>query len=148
MLFIGKKDIRTIGREVIQSAVKKAYALVLRKAFTMPDRTHVQDGEDTLLLMPCFSAGFFATKLVSVFPGALKHDQPVVNGVLVLADNRTGQPLAIMDGAAITAERTGAVGVGGLGVDLLTPKTLETAGTLVQVSRGSARQGIFSLTGP
>jgi len=128
MLFIGKKDIRTIGQKVIQTAVKEAYGLVLSKAYTMPDRIHVQDGENTLLLMPCFSDGFFATKLVSVFPGALEYDQPVVNGVLALADNRTGQPLAILDGAAVTAERTGAVG--GLGVDLLTPKTLETAGIL------------------
>jgi len=128
MLFIGKKDMADISYDIIQAAVKKAYELVLSREYNMPDRIHVGDGQNTLLLMPCFSHEFFATKLVSVFPDALEFDQPVVNGVLVLADNKTGKPLAIMDGAAITAERTGAVG--GLGVDLLTPQNLETAGIL------------------
>lgn len=135
MLFINKKDIGNLGQKVIQNAVKKAYELVLNNAYNMPDRIHVGDEQNTLLLMPCFSKEFFATKLVSVFPDAVKFNQPAVNGVLVLADNKTGQPLAIMDGAAVTAERTGAVG--GLGVDLLTPQNLETAGIL-----GAGVQGL------
>jgi ornithine cyclodeaminase/alanine dehydrogenase-like protein (mu-crystallin family) len=135
MLFLSKKEIGTVGREVIQSAVKESYHLVLSKSYNMPDRIQVEDKQNTLLLMPCFSHGFFATKLVSVFPEAGQFDQPAVNGVLVLADNRTGQPLAVMDGAAITAERTGAVG--GLGVDLLTPKDIETAGII-----GAGVQGL------
>ncbi len=126
MLFINKKEIQTLDQTLFQTAVKKAYALVLSQDYHMPDRMHVGDGPNTLLLMPCFSQGFFATKLVSVFPQAIQAGQPVVNGVMVLADNKTGQPLALMDGAAITAQRTGAVG--GLAVDLLTPQDLETAG--------------------
>jgi len=135
MLFISKKDINKISQNLIQDAVKKAYELVLNNTYNMPDRIHVQDEQNTLLLMPCFSNEFFATKLVSVFPDAVKLNQPAVNGVLVLADNRTGQPLAVMDGAALTAERTGAVG--GLGVDLLTPANLKTAGIL-----GAGVQGL------
>jgi ornithine cyclodeaminase/alanine dehydrogenase-like protein (mu-crystallin family) len=135
MLFLNKKEIGKIGQEVIQNAVKKAYELVLNKSYNMPDRMHVGDGQNTLLLMPCFSKEFFATKLVSVFPNANEFDQPAVNGVMVLSDNRSGQPLAIMDGAAITAERTGAVG--GLGVALLTNKNLEIAGIL-----GAGVQGL------
>jgi ornithine cyclodeaminase/alanine dehydrogenase-like protein (mu-crystallin family) len=135
MLFISKKDIHKIDRKRIQNAVKKAYELVLSDSYNMPDRMHVEDGQNTLLLMPCFSNEFFATKLVSVFPDAVKFDQPAVNGVLVLNDNTTGRPLAMMDGAAITAQRTGAVG--GLGVALLTSETLETAGIL-----GAGVQGL------
>jgi len=135
MLFLNKKDIGKIGKDVIQNAVKKAYGLVLDKSYNMPDRMHVGDGQNTLLLMPCFTKEFFATKLVSVFPNASQFDQPAVNGVMVLSDNRSGQPLAIMDGAAITAERTGAVG--GLGISLLTDENLETAGIL-----GAGVQGL------
>ncbi|MCP4723318.1 MAG: ornithine cyclodeaminase family protein [Desulfobacteraceae bacterium] len=135
MLFISKKDIGKISQEIIQNAVKKAYELVLNNSYNMPDRIHVGDEQNTLLLMPCFSKEFFATKLVSVFPDAVKYNQPAVNGVLVLADNKTGQPLCLMDGAAVTAERTGAVG--GLGVDLLTPENLEIAGIL-----GAGVQGL------
>ena len=92
----------------------------------MPDRMHVADDENTLLLMPCFSKKYFATKLVSVFPQAREYGQPAVNGILVLNDNQSGQPLAVMDGAAVTAQRTGAVG--GLGVKLLTSETTQTSG--------------------
>nr|NJM01432.1 ornithine cyclodeaminase family protein [Desulfobacula sp.] len=74
------------------------------------------------------SGKYFSTKLVSVFPDAAKHGRPAVNGVMVLSDNISGQPLAIMDGAAITAQRTGAVG--GLGVKWLTPEKINTAGIL------------------
>ena len=135
MLFLNKYVIGKIDQEVMQTAVEKAYQLVLSQQYNMPDRIHVADNENTLLLMPCFSEKFFATKLVSVFPEARQHGQPAVNGVMVLSDNVSGQPLAIMDGAAITAQRTGAVG--GLGVKLLTAESIDTAGIL-----GAGVQGL------
>ena len=135
MIFINQKDLAQVGRAVIQNAVKDAYGLFLDQAFTMPDRIHVKDGKNTLLFMPCFSRKYVATKLVSVFPGAPQLGQPSINGVVILADNTTGQPLAVMDGAALTAERTGAVG--GLGVELLTGRDIETAGII-----GAGVQGV------
>ena len=126
MLFLNRATISKVDASVIQDAVSSAYGRVLDQNFNMPDRMHVGDGENMLLLMPCFSQDYFATKLVSVFPGAAELGEPAVNGVVVLSDNRSGKPLAFMDGAALTAERTGAVG--GLGVAHLTPLDLETAG--------------------
>ena len=128
MLFLNTSEIRKLDQDIIQTAVEKAYEIMLSKDYHMPDRTHVSDGQNSLLLMPCFSGKYFSTKLVSVFPEAAKHGQPAVNGVMVLSDNVSGQPLAIMDGAAITAQRTGAVG--GLGVKWLTPEIIRTAGIL------------------
>jgi ornithine cyclodeaminase/alanine dehydrogenase-like protein (mu-crystallin family) len=101
----------------------------------MPDRMHVADNQNILLLMPCFSENFFAAKIVSVFPEAQQHGQPAVNGVMILSDNISGKPLAIMDGAAITTQRTGAVG--GLGVKFLTSEAVRTAGVL-----GAGVQGL------
>jgi ornithine cyclodeaminase/alanine dehydrogenase-like protein (mu-crystallin family) len=135
MLFCNKHTIEKIPLADIQKAVAHAYALVLDNAFYMPDRMHVPHDKNDLLLMPCFSGKYFATKLVSVFPGAAASGLPVVNGVLVLADNHTGQPLAIMDGAALTARRTGAVG--GMAVAHLTSETVETAGII-----GAGVQGL------
>ncbi len=135
MLFLNKYDIQKINQGLIQKAVEKAYQLVLSQNYNMPDRMHVLDHENTLLLMPCFSEKFFATKLVSVFPEARQHGQPAVNGVMVLSDNVSGRPLAIMDGAAITAQRTGAVG--GLAVKLLTDESIAAAGIL-----GAGVQGL------
>ncbi len=126
MLFLNKQDITAIDRQLIQDAVFNAYTLMNNGNYNMPDRTHVQDGDNTLLLMPCFSETYFATKLVSVFPSAVEKGLPAVNGIMTLADNTSGKPLAIMDGAAVTAERTGAVG--GLGGAYLTDTGLKTAG--------------------
>lgn len=135
MLYIGKKDIAKIDRSLILNAISHAYELLLDETYTMPDRIHVQDGDNTLLLMPCFERRYFATKLVSVFPGAPTLGAPAVNGIMTLADNKTGMPLAVMDGAAMTAERTGAVG--GLGVKFLTRENIETAGLI-----GAGVQGL------
>jgi len=135
MLFLNKTAIQKINQNIIQTAVENAYRLVSKKEYNMPDRMHVQDNENTLLLMPCFAGKFFTTKLVSVFPEAGKYGQPSVNGVMVLSDNNSGQPVAIMDGAAITAQRTGAVG--GLGVKFLSSESHKTAGIL-----GAGVQGL------
>ncbi|OGR21090.1 MAG: hypothetical protein A3J85_01825 [Desulfobacula sp. RIFOXYA12_FULL_46_16] len=128
MLFLNKSEIQKLDQNMIQASIEKAYNIMLSKDYHMPDRVHVSDGRNSLLLMPCFSGQYFSTKLVSVFPEAVKHGQPAVNGVMVLSDNISGKPLAIMDGAALTAQRTGAVG--GLAVKFLTPEKIKTAGVL------------------
>ncbi len=136
MLFLNQKTVYGISGQSVQSAVEDAYRILLSKEFHMPDRIHVSHRENTLLLMPCFSEKYFATKLVSVFPNAYQKNMPAVNGVLVLCDNASGNPLAVMDGAAITAQRTGAVG--GLGVKYLTHPDITTAGIF-----GAGIQGYF-----
>lgn len=128
MRYFNKKDISTVDLSVVLDAISSAYELVLDENYNMPDRSHVHDQDNTLLLMPCFANGYFATKLVSVFPDAPKKGALAVNGIMTLADNTTGMPLAVMDGAALTALRTGAVG--GLAVKLLTRENIETAGLI------------------
>lgn len=126
MRIFTRRDIEQIDRQTIRGAIESAYRKMLSGKYHMPDRMHVPDNGNTLLLMPCFSNDFFSTKLVSVFPDAPAYDQPVVNGILVLNDNTTGRPLAVFDGAAVTAQRTGAVG--GLAVELLSHENVRSAG--------------------
>ncbi len=128
MYYFNQTAIDRVPLEIIQKAVAQAYRLQQTDACHMPDRIHVCDQKNTLLLMPCFSDAFVATKLVTVFPEAPESGLPVVNGMVILADNHTGQPLAILDGAALTARRTGAVG--GLAVACLTPESVKTAGII------------------
>ncbi len=142
MIFINKNEIEHIDQAVIQQSIENAYRLMLSKEYNMPNRMHVADKENMLLLMPCFSKQFFATKLVSVFPGASQYGKPSVNGVVVLNDNKSGQPLAIMDGAAVTAQRTGAVG--GLAVKMLTKQSIKTAGIIGEGVQG-LRQASYLL---
>ena len=87
MLFLNKYDIQKMDQNMIQTSVEQAYRLVLSKQYNMPDRMHVTDHQNMLLLMPCFSEKFFATKIVSVFPDAQQYGQPAVNGIMILSDN-------------------------------------------------------------
>ena len=51
-----------------------------------------------------------ATKIVSAFPDNASKGLPTVTGLVVVLDEDTGQPMAILDGAFLTAWRTGAAG--------------------------------------
>ncbi|WP_024334398.1 ornithine cyclodeaminase family protein [Desulfotignum balticum] len=128
MRFFNQETIDRVPYDVIQKAVEQAYLMQSAQKFFMPDRIHVPQKENTLLLMPCFGDAYMATKLVTVFPKAPESGFPVVNGMVILADTHTGQPLAILDGAALTARRTGAVG--GLATACLSPDSVHTAGVI------------------
>ncbi len=97
-----------------------------RGEYYMPPRVHLDHGANTLLLMPCFGADAFGTKLVTVFPQNAERDMPVVDGVMVLNDKDTGSPLALLNGQVLTGLRTGAVG--GVSIRHLAPRGARTAG--------------------
>lgn len=94
--------------------------------WVVPQRQHVKWTEGTLLMMPAIGAGAMAVKLVSVVPGNAARKAPVTNGLLILGDAGTGLPLAIMNAAALTAMRTGAVGA--LGLKYITPAGVDSVG--------------------
>ena len=84
--------------------------------------------DDTLLLMPCFGEKYFCTKLVSVFPGNLQKQKPMIYGTVVLNDGKTGEALAVLDGGKLTAMRTAAVG--SVGIKYLAPESADTLGII------------------
>lgn len=59
--------------------------------------------------MPARGQGFALLKWITSFPGNPELGLPTVMGVVVLSAARTGEPLALIDAAAVTALRTGAV---------------------------------------
>src|SRR5262249_52963365 len=66
-------------------------------------------GEAKALLMPAWSTTgrrFIGCKLVNVFPDNAKAGKATVLGSYVLVSGDTGETLAVMDGAALTAWRT------------------------------------------
>lgn len=77
--------------------------------YVMPKRMHLDYGDDTFLLMPCITDEYWVTKLVSFCPDNKSLGRPSIYGTVVLNDTKTGEPLAVMDGSAITAMRTAAV---------------------------------------
>ena len=127
MLCLNEKDIlKAVSLPDVLEAVEAALILYEKKEFHMPLRTHVDYQDNTLLLMPAFTPGTFGTKLVSIFPKNAEKNLPVIKGTMILNDGETGEPLALLDAAALTALRTGAVG--GTGVKYLSPKNADTLG--------------------
>jgi len=111
MLCLSASDIsQAVTEAELVDCMERAMVTYAHGEFLMPLRTQVDYGHNTLLLMPCFTGEAFGTKLVTVFPDAVQHDAPVINGVMVLNDILTGRPLAVLNGQVLTGMRTGAVG--------------------------------------
>ena len=67
--------------------------------------------EATLILMPAWDAGasgYIGVKIVSVFPDNAARAKPSVMGTYLLLAGDSGEPLATLDGVALTLWRTAA----------------------------------------
>jgi thiomorpholine-carboxylate dehydrogenase len=93
----------------------------------------VPGGGGILLLKPAIVGDTMATKLITLMPANPGRGLPLLMATIVLADARTGQTLAVMDGAWITALRTAAASA--VAVDALLP-----AGAKVVAMLGSGVQ--------
>lgn len=63
----------------------------------------------TMLLMPAWRPGaYLGVKIANVFPDNGRRDLPAVQASYLLFSGRTGQPLAVIDGAELTSRRTAA----------------------------------------
>lgn len=113
-------------REAVALVEAAARAALEGADCVVPRRQHIQWPGGTLLTMPAIAAGAMAVKLVSVVPGNAARRLPVTNGLLILSDAATGLPLALLNAAALTALRTGALGA--LGIKHLTPADVSSIG--------------------
>jgi ornithine cyclodeaminase len=111
MLYLNDSDIQqALTPEDVLSSVEEALRVYEARSFSMPERLAMATGEgNQLLLMPCAAEDHMVTKLVSVYPGNRPQGRPVIDGIVVLYDRATAQILALLDGKAVTAMRTGAV---------------------------------------
>lgn len=102
-------------------AMKAAFAQLSAGRATVPVRTpvNVPAHNGLTLFMPAYLADDdqMAVKIVSVFNDNPAHGLPLIHALVVVVDATTGQPTAVMDGAYLTALRTGAVS--GAATDLL-----------------------------
>lgn len=76
--------------------------------------------------MPCYTKDIIGTKILSIFPENAALGLPSIDGVVLLNDRTTGAPVAVLDGQAVTAYRTGAVG--GVGIRHLSREDCHTVG--------------------
>jgi len=95
---------------LLLDAVEAAYRDVAAGRDRSPLRSRVQLGMGDLLLMPGVrvGGGGASVKLVTVMPGNASRGLATIHAAVVWFDAASGEPLALLDGAALTAMRTGA----------------------------------------
>ena len=140
MLALTKDDIRQIVsmRDAID-LVKLAFRELSDGNAVVPLRSFidVEPGRDVMFMMPAYLPGMGALgfKMISIFQENGKRGLPVGNAIVCVVNAETGVPEALMNGAYLTALRTGAVS--GASTELM---AREDARHLVVI--GSGTQGV------
>ena len=95
---------------------------------TAPPRQHISTDKGITLIMPAYlpEGNEFGIKVVSVYDDNPNLDLPRITATVLVLDPATGTPKAFMDGASLTAIRTGAGG--GVAADLLARQDAKTVG--------------------
>jgi ornithine cyclodeaminase/alanine dehydrogenase-like protein (mu-crystallin family) len=109
-------------------AMHTAFRQLSEGRVTMPARSSMEipEANGVVLLMPCYAAGTHrvSLRLLTQFADNGRLGLPLIQAVVLLADAVNGRLLAIMDGSAITALRTGAAS--GLATRLLASPSTDT----------------------
>jgi alanine dehydrogenase len=110
LLFLSQADVvRLLDIDLLLEALAKAFVELSAGRTSVPPRIAARTPSGGMLgAMPGFAGGVLEAKLVSVFPQNHVRGLPSHQGLIALFDENTGAPLAVMDGVAITAIRTGA----------------------------------------
>lgn len=99
----------------------EAFIQISQRSATVPVRSalNTNDAKGRVLFMPAYSPAYnlFGIKTVSVFPENSKKDLPSIQGKILIFDDQSGTPLALIDAEYLTALRTGAAS--GLATKLL-----------------------------
>ena len=113
MLILARHEVEgALDRDRLVDAVAAAMAELSSGAASVPSRTAalVEAVGGALMAMPAYVPGAdaLAAKLVCQFPQNPDRGLPSHVAIIAVFDPETGVPLAVMDGEAITAERTAA----------------------------------------
>jgi len=137
MIYLTETDIlKAATIDEMLDAIEASLRIYEKKEFHMPQRLHVDHEDNVLLLMPCFTKDYFGTKVITLFPDNPVKNVPVLNGIMVLNDAQTGLPLALLNGPALTAVRTAAVGA--VSIRHLAPDNAHAVGII-----GAGVQGFY-----
>ncbi len=115
MLVLSAQDVRqALPMVEAITAMKQAYAALSAGRAEMPLRARlpIHPHDAVSLFMPAFvqgeTAAALAVKVVSVFPHNIERGLPLIHAAVLVLEADTGRPLALLEGSALTAIRTGA----------------------------------------
>jgi len=122
----GERIRQAVPMADLLDVIEAAYHDVASGRDRSPLRSHVELRDGSLLLMPGVREGSSGAtvKLVTVMPRNAPRGLPTIHAIVIWFDADTGRPLALLDGAAVTAMRTGAAS--GVGTRLLARTDVET----------------------
>ncbi|GAA1218798.1 hypothetical protein GCM10009665_06000 [Kitasatospora nipponensis] len=116
----GEGALPVLAVDLTPEQARAALAAVLHEGLdpeSCPARSGVPVPAGELLLMPAAAGGYAGVKIAGVAPDNPARGLPRITGSYLLLDGATLLPLALLDGAALTALRT--LAVTALALDLL-----------------------------
>jgi ornithine cyclodeaminase/alanine dehydrogenase-like protein (mu-crystallin family) len=110
IVYLTEADVRMlIDMPTLRGRLREAFGLLSAGKADVPPRIAARTAEGLLAAMPGYLQGVgLVLKAVSVFPGNHGTDVPSHQGLIIVCDEHTGTPVAVMDGASVTALRTAA----------------------------------------
>lgn len=123
------------------ASMKEAFRQLSTGQVEMPlrGRLTIPDQEALALFMPAYAqeSHELAIKIVTIFPHNPGRGHPMIYASVLVLDETTGRPLALLEGSTLTAIRTGAAG-GASAAVLARPeaKVLAVLGSGVQARTG------------
>ncbi|HEU0165599.1 MAG TPA: hypothetical protein VFQ54_11195, partial [Thermomicrobiales bacterium] len=122
VLVLGRGDLKSlISMDEAIGLMKNAFQELSAGRAVVPLRTviDVEPGTSSTLVMPAYLPGLNALgfKVISIFTRNPERGLPTGNAMVCMLDEETGAPVALLNGAFLTALRTGAVS--GAATDLL-----------------------------
>ena len=139
LLFLSAADVRrALPMPAAIAAVTDAFLRLSAGGALAPPRLHLAlpPRDRTVLVMPAWLAGAdtLSVKVIALYGENPSRGLPMVHALVVVLDAETGRPRAVMDGAALTALRTGAAS--GAATALLARPAAAAAAVI-----GAGRQG-------
>lgn len=113
LIYLGAADVRrALPMSAAIEAVREAFRDLASGTVIMPARTRIanSEGDEVSLIMSGRSAAIsrLGVKLISLYERNRAAGLPLAHALVILADGLTGEPLAVVEGGALTALRTGA----------------------------------------
>jgi len=131
MLVLNATDVRqALPMSAAIEAMKQAFAALSDGRAEVPARAHlpVRPHDGVSLVMSAFvqdeGGGALAVKVVSLFDHNVDRGLPRIQAAVLALEPDTGRPIALLEGAALTAIRTGAVS--GAATDLMARRDSRT----------------------
>jgi len=135
-----------VSPERAVEAVREGFIAYAKGEWTMPPKVYVAaypNGD--FRAMPAIGAGHAALKWVTSFPVNLERGLPTVKAIVLVSNAETGMPVAILEGSALTALRTGAAAV--LAAETLGRRKAKTVAVIGAGVNGKATARTFLARG-